>query len=704
MVIFGTASSPCRNLLTTKASSVSCSERKSMRLSALTLVLVLLSVSVSFAGLLMSPYLQALTPTSVYVMVECDSPDTVTVQYGVDTGYGMSARSETIAVTTESTYVHRILVKGMSPNTLYHYRAGQGNLYSADSHFTTGVLPGTPFRFAWMADCRTGSLVYDSVMTHIALTGALLALYGGDLCTDPTYSAWKNEFFRPAQAVVGRTVPWVNATGNHEGWNTNTKAFTHAPAGAAAQDRFSFDCGDLHVLVLNSEFPLTPGTEQYAFADSDLARTNRTWKLVMLHAPAYCSGGHGEDAGAKALTAGVFEQHGVDLVLAGHSHFYQHNFVNGIHHMVIGAAGAPLYSPTSASYTLKSAMQYNWASGDVSPTSLRMFVFNERGAPLDTIILAKEGIAYDVQLARISKDTLRITSRTRNQLSHTLRVVVTLRDEAGALIDSLSLKDDGVHGDGVAGDGTWGELYVPSRDAMIYAAVRTDDLTAGTSWTLPDAAKILFTRGAIIAVDTRPVDLRAISREVARYDTTFLVTNTGYRADTLAVSLDPVNVVPDTAVMVFPMLFVLAPGESKKVTFRIRPNLLFPQYYNAQVIVEPMSSFGQSRFEKNYRFEIAVIGSVSIPAGRPTEFVLCQNFPNPFNPSTVIKCALPQKSHVTLTVYNTLGQQVAVLVNQEQEAGYYDVKFENPGLSSGVYLYRMQAGSFVEVKKLVLVR
>jgi hypothetical protein len=88
----------------------------------------------------------------------------------------------------------------------------------------------------------------------------------------------------------------------------------------------------------------------------------------------------------------------------------------------------------------------------------------------------------------------------------------------------------------------------------------------------------------------------------------------------------------------------------------------------------------------------------------PTQFALGQNYPNPFNPSTVIKYALPQKSHVTLTVYNTLGQQVSVLVNTEQEAGYHDVKFENPGLASGVYLYRMQAGSFVEVKKLVLVK
>jgi hypothetical protein len=674
-----------------------------MRLSALIMLLVVLSVSVSFAGLLMSPYLQALTPTSVYVMVECSSQDTVIVRYGADSTYGMFARTETIVVTTGSTYVHRILVQGLSPTTLYHYCAGQGNLYSADSHFTTGVLPGMAFRFAWMADCRTGSVVYDSVMTHIASTQPLLALYGGDLCADPTYTAWKNEFFRPAQAIVGGTVPWVNATGNHEGWNTNTQAFTHAPAGSAAQDHFSFDCGDLHVLVLNSELPLTPGTEQYTFADNDLAGTERLWKLVMLHKPAYCSGGHGEDVGVIALTAGVFERRGVDLVLAGHSHFYQHNFVNGIHHMVIGSAGAPLYAPTNASYTLKSAMEYNWARCDVTPTSLSMFIFNEHGAPLDTLILTKSGFAYDVQLARIAKDTLRMTARTPTQLSHSLKVMATLRDETGALIDSLSLQDDGLHGDGAAGDGLWGYLYVPSRDAMIYVSVRTDDLTTGTSQTLPNAATILFTRGAQIAIDTRTIDLGRISVATSRYDTSFIVRNIGYSTDSLTVSLDPVNVFPDTAVSASPKIFRLAPGDSQKVTFSIRPGLLLTQYYAAQVIVESKFAFGQTEFKKTYQFQV-VISSISDIAGIPTVFALDQSYPNPFNPSTSIRYGLPTRSQVTLAVYNTLGQQVATLVKGEQEAGYHDVRFDATGLSSGVYFYRLHAGTYVETRKLLLLR
>ncbi len=86
----------------------------------------------------------------------------------------------------------------------------------------------------------------------------------------------------------------------------------------------------------------------------------------------------------------------------------------------------------------------------------------------------------------------------------------------------------------------------------------------------------------------------------------------------------------------------------------------------------------------------------------PSSFTLLQNYPNPFNPSTTIRFALPQRSHVTLTVFNCLGQQVATLVQGEEEAGYHQVRFDGSGLSTGVYLYRLQAGSYVQTRKLLL--
>ncbi len=88
----------------------------------------------------------------------------------------------------------------------------------------------------------------------------------------------------------------------------------------------------------------------------------------------------------------------------------------------------------------------------------------------------------------------------------------------------------------------------------------------------------------------------------------------------------------------------------------------------------------------------------------PSEFALFQNYPNPFNPSTTIRYSLPRKSAVQLSVFNTLGQQVALLQNGEQEDGYHEVKFDGKNLSSGVYFYRIHVGSFVQTRKLLMIR
>jgi hypothetical protein len=99
-----------------------------------------------------------------------------------------------------------------------------------------------------------------------------------------------------------------------------------------------------------------------------------------------------------------------------------------------------------------------------------------------------------------------------------------------------------------------------------------------------------------------------------------------------------------------------------------------------------------------------MITSVPPAVQLPREFVLEQNYPNPFNPSSVIRFALPHASFVTLTVYNTLGQQVGQLVNEQQQAGYHDVVFRGDGLASGVYFYRIQAGDFIASKKLLFLK
>ena len=88
----------------------------------------------------------------------------------------------------------------------------------------------------------------------------------------------------------------------------------------------------------------------------------------------------------------------------------------------------------------------------------------------------------------------------------------------------------------------------------------------------------------------------------------------------------------------------------------------------------------------------------------PARFALDQNYPNPFNPLTVIRYQLPVGGKVTLKVYNLLGQEVQTLVDEIQDAGFKSVEWDASGAPSGVYYYRINAGSFSQVRKMLLVK
>ncbi len=88
----------------------------------------------------------------------------------------------------------------------------------------------------------------------------------------------------------------------------------------------------------------------------------------------------------------------------------------------------------------------------------------------------------------------------------------------------------------------------------------------------------------------------------------------------------------------------------------------------------------------------------------PSEYALMQNYPNPFNPSTVIEYSIPESGNVKLKVFNSLGQEVAVLKNEFEAAGMHKINFNASGLNSGIYYYRIELNSFSSVKKMILLR
>jgi len=100
----------------------------------------------------------------------------------------------------------------------------------------------------------------------------------------------------------------------------------------------------------------------------------------------------------------------------------------------------------------------------------------------------------------------------------------------------------------------------------------------------------------------------------------------------------------------------------------------------------------------------SAVTSVGDESSQPTEYVLSQNYPNPFNPRTVISFSIPQAGQVRLSLFDALGNEVKVIAAQEYSAGSHSINFNATGLSSGVYFYRIEAGSFVQSKKMILMK
>jgi len=126
------------------------------------------------------------------------------------------------------------------------------------------------------------------------------------------------------------------------------------------------------------------------------------------------------------------------------------------------------------------------------------------------------------------------------------------------------------------------------------------------------------------------------------------------------------------------------------------------------------SYFGTGFRESYQKTGVALISSISKSKKLPTKNYLSQNYPNPFNPTTTIKYSIPSTQTpllrgvggvlTTLKIYDILGREVATLLNKEQKPGNYEIQFDASDLTSGIYFYRLQSGSFVESRKMILIK
>ena len=147
---------------------------------------------------------------------------------------------------------------------------------------------------------------------------------------------------------------------------------------------------------------------------------------------------------------------------------------------------------------------------------------------------------------------------------------------------------------------------------------------------------------------------------------------------------------------------VISPGESEELTFFVDATEAEPGDYSFEVLIT-------TNDPANPTVTLPVLVTVkpfvnTEDGGVPTVFSLAQNYPNPFSDQTTITFEIPQAEHVLIEVIDLTGRRIAVLVDEQLEAASHEVTWNAGGLASGVYLYRMQAGSFTKTLRTTLVR
>jgi hypothetical protein len=330
-------------------------------------------------------------------------------------------------------------------------------------------------------------------------------------------------------------------------------------------------------------------------------------------------------------------------------------------------------------------------------------VFSQSRARM-AMICNVQDVNADLLTPVMNKDTLRIRANITNPTGHTLSVVALMADLAtGAKQDSLILRNDGVHDDAMANDDLWGGRFLPVAEGVYSVAVRADDAVSAKSSMLANTAffatagPIAIDKVTITTTDTIPNPGNALRYRVSLRNNglTYTVKNI-----TARITCSDTSVVLITNPIAYGDISPgqLSTGQGTQV---IRFSASRPGNYSVEFPVH-ISSGGILFWTETFR--VTVTGVPQSKAETPNSFSLEQNYPNPFNPSTTIRYGLPARSHVSLTVFNTLGQRVSTITDGEQNAGYHSVRFDATNLSSGVYYYRIQAGSYVDTKKFLLVR
>jgi 3',5'-cyclic AMP phosphodiesterase CpdA len=287
---------------------------------------------------------------------------------------------------------------GLRPGTTYYYYLKYAGRVTSEQNWTTGSAD-KPFRLVAYGDSQDITELLHEI--HRGIVGAVYSKHPdviirtGDNVEDGGNMDYWRYFFAIERPVLSNAI-YLPTAGNHEYWSWDGAAdyfanFALPPSSPGGERYYAVKYNNALFIALNTE--LGSLEEQETWLKETLADAKNDphikWKFVFYHRPAFSSGLHGSEPGLKETWHDEFIEYGVDVVLSGHDHEYEHLLVDGVHYFVIGGAGSYLrnFQPEPLPETIYREKTYHYLVIDVNNEKLDLTAYRDNGSKMEHLVL-----------------------------------------------------------------------------------------------------------------------------------------------------------------------------------------------------------------------------------------------------------------------------------------------------------------------------
>lgn len=338
--------------------------------------------------LVLGPYLQNVKPDEMTVMWETNAEAPSLVKFGETKSLGREAGDPA------PVRIHEVVLKGLEQGKPYYYMISSGGKVLGKGAFHTTVAADKPFRLVVWGDNRTDFFTHERVARAMSKTHPDLAVNVGDVVTDGReYDQWKREYFLPIKWFAADTPSFI-AVGNHE---HNAHWYYDYVSQPGNEAWFSFDYGNTHFVIVDSNQEYTPGSPQYEWLVRDLSSETAqkaTWLLLFKHHPEDSEGWDDSVyAGIPEMRQHLlplYSKYGVDIVFSGHTHDYERGELDGVKHVISGGGGSALDTfKIDIPYLTVYHSRYQFCKLDIDGGRLELESVTPEGEVIDSFVLTK---------------------------------------------------------------------------------------------------------------------------------------------------------------------------------------------------------------------------------------------------------------------------------------------------------------------------